>query len=60
MRWHSSILDVHLFRAADCDADHYLAVTRVRERLAVSKQTMQRVHMEKFNLSILKGVEGKE
>jgi hypothetical protein len=23
-RWHSSILDVQLFRVADCDTDHYL------------------------------------
>jgi hypothetical protein len=31
---HYSILDVRLFRAADCDADHYLEVAKVRERLA--------------------------
>jgi hypothetical protein len=35
MRRHSSILDVRSFRAADCDADHYLVVAKVRERLAV-------------------------
>jgi hypothetical protein len=34
-RWHSSILDVRLFRAADCDTDHYLVVAKVTERLAV-------------------------
>jgi len=38
-RWHSSILDVQSFREADCDADHYLVVARVRERLAVSKKS---------------------
>jgi hypothetical protein len=25
-RWHSSILDVRMLRAADCDTDHYLVV----------------------------------
>jgi hypothetical protein len=49
-RRHSSILDVRSFRAADCDTDHYLVVAEVRERLAVSEQTAQRVHMERFNL----------
>jgi hypothetical protein len=33
-----------------CDTDHYLVVAEIKERLAVSKQTTQRVHMEKFNL----------
>jgi hypothetical protein len=37
-RWHSSILDVRSFRGADCDTDHYLVISKVRERLAVSKQ----------------------
>ncbi|PNF36586.1 hypothetical protein B7P43_G15045 [Cryptotermes secundus] len=40
-RRHASILDGRLFRAADCDTDHYLVVAKVRERLAVSKQTTQ-------------------
>jgi hypothetical protein len=39
-RWHSIILDVQSFRAADCDTDHYLVVAKVTERLAVSKNTM--------------------
>ena len=26
------------FRGADCDTDHYLAIAKVRERLAVGKQ----------------------
>jgi hypothetical protein len=59
-RWHSSILDVRSFRAADCDTDHYLLVANVRERLEVSKQTAHRIHMERFNLKKLNEVEGKE
>jgi hypothetical protein len=49
-RRHSSIPDVRTFRATDCDTDHYLVVAKVRERLAVSKQTMHRFHMETFGL----------
>jgi hypothetical protein len=45
-RQHSSILDVRPFRAADYDTDHYLVVTKIRERLAVSKQTTQIYHGE--------------
>jgi hypothetical protein len=40
-------------RAAICDTDHYLVVAEVRERLAVSKQTTHRVHIERFNLKKL-------
>jgi len=36
-RWRSSILDVQSFRGADCDADHYLVIAEIRERLAVNK-----------------------
>ncbi len=49
-RWLSSILDVQSFRGAECDADHYLVVAKVRERLAVSKQTAQKFDGERFNL----------
>jgi len=49
-RWHWNILDVQNFRGADCDIDHYLAVAKVRERLAVSKQVAQSFDGEKFNL----------
>jgi hypothetical protein len=46
----SNVLDVRSFRAADCDSDHYLVVTKVKKRLAVNKQRSQRFHMERFNL----------
>jgi hypothetical protein len=49
-RWHSKIVDLRTFRGTDCDTDHYLVVAKVRERLAVSKQTMHTAHMERFNL----------
>jgi hypothetical protein len=35
-------------------------VAKVRDRLAVNKQTMHRFHMERFNLKKLNKVEGKE
>ncbi|PNF33766.1 hypothetical protein B7P43_G10210 [Cryptotermes secundus] len=59
-RRHSSILDVRSFRAADCDTDHYLVVAKVKERLAVSKQTVHSVYMTRFNLKKLNELEGKE
>ena len=49
-RWHSSVLDVRNFRGADCDTDHYLVIGKVRERLAVGKQTAQRFDRQRFNL----------
>jgi hypothetical protein len=55
-RLHSSMLDVQSFRAADCETDHYLVVVKLREGLAVSKQTMHTVHMERFNLQKLNEV----
>ena len=49
-RWHSSILDVRSFRGDDCDADHYLVVAKLRERVAASKQAAQKYDGERFNL----------
>jgi hypothetical protein len=48
------------FRAADCDTKHYLVVAKFRERLAMSKQTVHRVHKERFNLKQFNEVEVKE
>ena len=45
-----SILDVRSFRGAHCDTEQYLTVAKVRERLAVSKQTPQKFDRERFNL----------
>jgi hypothetical protein len=59
-RRHSSLLDVRSIRAADCGTDHRLVVAEFRERLAVSKQTVHRFHMERFSLEKLNEVEGKE
>ena len=59
-RRHSSILGVQSFRTANFDTDPYLVVARVRERLAVSKQILHRVHIQRFRLNKLNEVEGKE
>jgi hypothetical protein len=59
-RRHSNVLDVLSFRAADCVTDHYLVVVKVRERLAVSKQTVHRFHVERYGLRKLYEEEDKE
>ena len=56
-RWHSSIIDVRSFRGADCDTDHYLAVAKVSERLAVRKQAAQKSDGGRFNLRKLNDLE---
>ena len=48
-RCYSSVLDVRSFRGAHCDADHYLVIGKVRERLAVGKQAAQRFDRQRFN-----------
>ena len=52
-RWHSIILDMRNFRGTDCDTDHYLVVSEVRERLAVNKQATQTFGGERFYLKRL-------
>jgi hypothetical protein len=39
-RWYSSILVIQSFRGADHDTDHYVVVTKVTDRLSVSKPDM--------------------
>jgi hypothetical protein len=52
-----SILDIRSFRETDCDTGHYLVVAKVRERLAVRKQEVQKFDGEKFNLRMLNDLE---
>jgi uncharacterized protein YxeA len=59
-RQHSSILDIQLFRAADCDTNNYLVVAKVRERLAVNKQTTHTDHMQRSTCKNLNKVGGKK
>ena len=59
-RRHSSILDAQSFRGADCDTDHYLVVAKLREKLAVPKQTAQKFDGERFNLRKLNELGVKE
>jgi hypothetical protein len=42
----------------DCDTDHCVVVAKVRERLAVSKQTTQRLGMERFIIKKLNELRG--
>jgi hypothetical protein len=57
-QWHSDVLDVRSYRAADCDSDDYLVVTKVGERSAVNKQRSHRFHVERFSLKKLKEIKG--
>jgi hypothetical protein len=42
------------------DSDHYLMMTKVRERLAVNKQKLYRFNMERFIRKNLNEIEGKD
>jgi hypothetical protein len=56
-RWLSSIPLVRSFRGATCDTVHCLVVTKVRERLAVSKEAAQKLDGERFHLRKLNELE---
>jgi hypothetical protein len=58
--WCTSVLHTQPFKAADCDSDHYLMVTKVKDRPAANKQRSHRFYMERLNLKKLNEVEGKE
>jgi hypothetical protein len=58
-RRHSNILDVCSFKGADCDTDHYLLLTKLRERISVSKRARQNFDLERFDLEKLDEVEVK-
>jgi hypothetical protein len=51
-RRHSSILDVWSFNEADCDTDHCLVVTIVRESLPVSEQAAHKFDVNDLLLGI--------
>jgi hypothetical protein len=59
-RRHLSVLDVRSSRRADCDTDHYLAVAKVKERLAVCKRAAQKTDTQRFNVKELKEEDVKE
>jgi hypothetical protein len=44
-------------RRADCDTDHCLAVTKVRERFAVSEQEALKFVVERFNFKNISELE---
>ena len=48
------------FRGANCDTDHYLVIAKVRARLAVGKQAVQRFDRQRFNLRKLNEPEIRE
>jgi len=51
------MLDARSFRGAECDTDHYLVVTKLRERMAISKQAAQKYEEERFYLRKLNELE---
>jgi hypothetical protein len=53
-------MDIRSFGGADCDTDHYLMVTKQRQRLSVSKRAAQSFDMEICRLKKLHRAEFKE
>jgi len=51
------VLYVRHFSGADCANNHYLVLTKIRERFVVCKQTAQKFNVERFNLRKLSEVE---
>jgi hypothetical protein len=48
------------FRGADCDSNHYVVVTKLRDRISVSKRAWQNFDLERFDLKRLDGIDVKE
>jgi hypothetical protein len=57
-RSHSNVLDGLSW--ADCDANYYLVVAKLRGIISVSKRTRQNSDLEKFDLKNLSDLEVKE
>ena len=56
-RRQSSIIDIRSFRGADWDSDHYLVITKLKEKLSVAKQVDQTAGIARFNVTKLKDEE---
>jgi hypothetical protein len=54
------MVDVRSVRGSDCNADYYLVVTTIGQRLSVSKRAAQKFHDERFDLKKLNDVDVKE
>ena len=52
-----TVPDVHSFRGADCDTDHYLFVAKVKEILVIRQQAGQKFVVERNILRKLKELE---
>jgi hypothetical protein len=50
-RWHLILLDVHAFREADCNIDHYLIFGKDKEALSVGKSSAKKFNMGRFILN---------
>jgi phosphoribosyl-AMP cyclohydrolase len=58
-RWrNSNALDVQSLKAADCDNDTCLLVTKAKERQALNKQRQHRFHVERFSLKNVNEIRG--
>jgi hypothetical protein len=55
-----NVVFVRTFGEADCDADNYLLVAKVRQKLSVSKREALKIDMERFTLRKLHSMEVKE
>jgi hypothetical protein len=54
LRHSTSIIDVRSSRGPNCDTDHYLVKTKVRERIA-KVQKMERMKPQKWDVQKLQG-----